>query len=419
MSAEQVIQRPIVWTIAGLLLLAGVIVRIVPTAGFIGTGFDEGRYREYVLVLDQAGLAGYPSVFQYYLEKQRAIPDGFLPPTRITYIVSAWLWKYVRFGSAPPFEMTSGRQWTRDPALVSLHNISTFFSILMLPLAAVCAWRMIGPAIGLATLALIAFSPLQLHMSQHALIDGFFAFWALLSFWLLWENLRHPKQVGWEIAYTASLALLVLTKENSAFVAAALGSLIVLNRWLKFGTVTPRLLWLTVLGAAVGVALLGLCAGGFSALWETLRLNAARTHNHPVAVLFGDGPWYRYVLDMMALNPLLMCLAIGGLFCVAGQDRAYLFAATFIAVTYLIMCNLPYGTNLRYATVWDFQIALIAAGMSAHLSTKFGNHASAAFAIGIALVCAFQWHQYNVFFIDGALYELDARSLFRILRMVK
>jgi hypothetical protein len=412
-------RHPARWVIASLLLLLGLVLRVVPTAGFTGTGFDEGRYREYVTVLDQRGIAGYPEVFQFYLKKQRAVEDGFLPPTRITYITGAFFWRRARFGSAPAFDMKSGQQWTRDPALVSLHSVSTLFSILMLPLVAACAWRMVGPSLGLGTLALVAFSPLELHMSQHALMDGFFAFWTLLAFWLLWENLRRPRRVGLEIAYLVSLALLVLTKETSAFVAIAFLALMLLNRWLKFGTVTPRLLILTAAGGVVGLAILGLAAGGFDVLLDTLQLNAAKTRNHPVAVLLGDGPWYRYLLDMMALNPLLICLAIGGLFFVLDQNRVYLFSALFIAITYLIMCNLPYGANLRYATIWDFSIALLAVGMLKQVSKKFGKRASLIFTIAVALLCAFQWRQYNIFFVQSALYELDARDLFKVLHIVK
>ena len=47
--------------------------------------------------------------------------------------------------------------------------------------------------------------------AQHALVDGFFTFWALLTLWMLWENLQAPRSWPWLAAYTLSLAFLVLT----------------------------------------------------------------------------------------------------------------------------------------------------------------------------------------------------------------
>ncbi len=89
-------------------------------------------------------------------------------------------------------------------------------------------------------------------MAQHALIDGFFAFWATLSLWFLWENLRRPNDWRWLVAYTVSLAAMVLTKENAAFAYFGLLVLLAVNRWAKFGTITNKLLLLTIAGPLAG-----------------------------------------------------------------------------------------------------------------------------------------------------------------------
>jgi 4-amino-4-deoxy-L-arabinose transferase-like glycosyltransferase len=88
-------------------------------------------------------------------------------------------------------------------------------------------------------------------MSQHALVDGFIAFWALLTLWILWENLQSTPQVGLARGYTAALALLVLTKENSVFVWSAIFVTLITNRWLKIGTVTGELIIATALGSTL------------------------------------------------------------------------------------------------------------------------------------------------------------------------
>ena len=61
------------WIIALCILLAAIVVRIYPSAGFTGMGFDEALYREYVIKLDKAGLGNYPLLCQLYLEDQRRV----------------------------------------------------------------------------------------------------------------------------------------------------------------------------------------------------------------------------------------------------------------------------------------------------------------------------------------------------------
>ncbi len=99
------------------------------------------------------------------------------------------------------------------------YAVSRLFSVLTLGLAGLFARRLLPDGrLALGAFALMAFSPLQIHMSQHALADGFFEFWALGTLWALWECLRQPAHKGWLTAYAAGLALMVTTKENAFFV---------------------------------------------------------------------------------------------------------------------------------------------------------------------------------------------------------
>src|SRR5687767_483139 len=77
----------VVWIAALLILIAAIVVRIYPSAGFTGTGFDEALYRDYVIKLDKVGLIGFPEICALYLEDQRK-PETItkLPPTRFLYV---------------------------------------------------------------------------------------------------------------------------------------------------------------------------------------------------------------------------------------------------------------------------------------------------------------------------------------------
>src|SRR6266571_3110163 len=141
-----------------------------PPPAFNKIGFDEGLYREYVNALSKGGLGSYPDIVEGYIDVQKKLPGSILPPLRFLYIFTAYTWHSL-FGSE---------------ALEALYQVAAFFSMLTLALAAAFVWRIRGPIWAIAIDALMAVAPTQLHMSQHALVDGFFTFWALLALWLIW-----------------------------------------------------------------------------------------------------------------------------------------------------------------------------------------------------------------------------------------
>ena len=190
-----------------------------PAPKYQQVGFDECLYLAYEKVIIAGGLKAYPQLAADYLDVQRELKTAILPPTRVLYLLGAYLW-HEAFGSE---------------ALVSLKVVSSIFSMLLLGLATLFAWRLGGHLFGLCVAALMAFAPTQIHMSQHALIDGFFVFWATLALWLLWENLQRPNRRTWLSAYGIALAAMVLTKENAAFAYAGLLALLAANHWLRFG----------------------------------------------------------------------------------------------------------------------------------------------------------------------------------------
>src|SRR2546430_14024942 len=315
-----------------------------PQPGFNHVGFDEALYLQYVNNLINHGITVYPELVEDYVARQSELPTAILPPVRFLYIFAGYVWHSL-FGCE---------------ALQALKAVSALFSVFTLALAAVFAWRLRGPTWSVAIAALMATAPTQIHMSQHALIDGFFAFWALLTLWMLWENLQAPHNWRWLAGYTVSLALLVLTKENSLFVWIAIVALLIANRWMQFGTVTRELLVATVLGPFLGVVVLILLAGGIDVLFATYRLLIDKAYQLPYAIHTGDGPWYRYLVDLLLVSPIILILALGAIFRLNRTMKPELFMSIFVAASYLFMCNLKYGMNLRYATIWDMPLRFLA-----------------------------------------------------------
>ncbi len=374
-----------------------------PTPAMMGIGFDENLYRKYVDSLTRTGLGDYPEIVDHYIEVQKTLPGSILPPVRFLFIFAGYLWHHV-FGS---------------DALVALHNVASLFSILTLLLAAGFAWRLKGPLFALGVAALMACAPTQIHMSQHALVDGFFTFWALLVLWLLWENLQTPRRWQLLAAYTVSLALLVLTKENSFFVWIGLVALLVTNRWLHFGAASRELVLATLLGPLLGVVALIFLAGGISTFLATYQLSVSKNYMLTYAILTGDGPWHRYLVDLLLVSPVILLLVVGALFRLDRTQKPELFLSVFVGATYLIMCNVKYGMNLRYANMWDLPLRILALSQILHLATYMTRYRTIAIVAGVTALCAYEVRQYVILFVQFPLYELVTEGLLRALHILK
>ena len=383
-----------------LITLAGVSLRIFGPPSLKRSGYDEVLYVHYVELIDKAS---YPRIVQAYIEDQKTTNDTKLPPTRFLYIFLGYCWRNT-FG---------------QPALESLHAISCLFSILMLPLAAVFAFRLGGERIAVGVLALTAFSPMQIYVSRHALIDGFFGFWAVLCLWLLWENLRKPGNFVWLATYTIGLALAVMTKENSFFLFAAFVGIAAINPWAKFGKVTLPLVLCTIGGGALGVGVLTALSGGVEPFMEVYLVLMKSASHFPYSIKTGDGPWYRYLYDLMLMSPFILVLAIGAVFQVTREKKAQLFLVSFIGFSYLIMCNVKYGMNLRYANMWDMPLRYLAFCQLAMVCDHAGRRKTLVLVLGMVALCAYDLRQYYIFFVQGQLYELVTGALVYTLHIIK
>jgi hypothetical protein len=369
--------------------------------GLIGP--DEGLYSDYVEQLSASGLARYPNVVRAYIEKQAVLPGAILPPLRFLFVFTGFIWHSI-------FHVD---------ALASLRSSASLFSILTLVLTAVLGWRMRGPLWSIGLVALVAFAPTQLHMSQHALVDGFFAFWALLTLWLLWENLQSPRHWGWLAGYTISLALVGLTKETSFFVWIGIVAILVANRWLHFGSISRELLVATVLGPLIAVIVLTILAGGVGDLVRTYQLFATKNYSLPYQIRTGDGPWQRYLVDLLLVSPVILILAVGAIFRLDRTKSVELFFFVFLAATYAGMCNVKYGMNLRFINMWDVPLRFLALGTLVSLAAPLQKRRHLLLAIAVAFVCAFELRQYQILFVEHPLHELATEGLLRALNILK
>ncbi|PYK84148.1 MAG: hypothetical protein DME40_19870 [Verrucomicrobia bacterium] len=330
-------------------------------------GYDERLYEAYAKAIGANGLTSYPDIVRAYIEKQKTLPSSILPPLRFFYIFLAYLY-HALFST---------------PERTALHYLSSIFSMLTLLLSAIFASRLGRSGYTLGVTALMAVAPTQLHMSQHGLIDGFFTFWAMLALWI-------------------------------AFIGV-----IVANRWLAFGVVTREMIIATVLGSLLGVVILLILAGGVGSLIETYTLSVSKNYTLDYAIQTGDGPWYRYLVDLLLVSPVVLLLAIGAVFTIRREQKVEWFFALFIAISYLIMCNIKYGMNLRYANMWDLPLRVLAFSQVLSLSRLFPRAQNWLIIGATSVLCLIEFHQYIVLAVNFPLYELATQYLMYALKILK
>lgn len=390
-----------------LILAAGIFLRVHPTAAYRSVGSDEGTYELYLAETYKLGASQYASVVKYY-EVYQETHVATVHPLRMTYLMLSLAWMKL----------------FHSDSIVALHAVAAFASVLHLLLAGVIAWRFGGKSAVPGVLALVAFAPLQMCLAQRALVDGFYAFFAMLSFWLLWENLRAPNRRGWLAAYTASLCVLVLTKEYAAFAVFAFCAIMALNRWLGPGTVTPKLLAGTVLGPALAVLVLMYFAGGVGAFFHFYILFAQKSRMLDYAVFTQDGPWSRYLFDFLIVSPAVLLLAVGRVFQLEKKNRADVYCAVFLLACYLPMASVKYGMSLRFAAFWDFPMCWLAYSLLKTLAERFfAGRAVVALATATVLVCGIELREYSRIFIEfndpHAVYDPITYNLLQAARIIK
>lgn len=386
-----------------VILCGGAFLRFYPTASFKQRGFDEAIYASYVSELDKIPLFDYPALCKQYVVVQERRAAALPPPTRFSYIYAGHVW----------------RSTTGESPHAALTHVSALFTVLTLLLTAAFCYRLAGPVSSLGVTALMGVAMSQIHQSQHAMIDGFLAFWTVLVLWGLWENLRQPNRAIWLVIYGAALAVLVMTKENAFFVFVGVCGVLVANRWLKFGTVRHSLVVATLGGAFLGfIGLLSL-SGGIDVFFEMHRLLVAKSLVLPYAIVTGDGPWYRYLVDLTLVSPLIVLLAAGAAFQVRSENKPLVFLLIFLGCTFAVMASVKLGCNLRYTTIWDMPLRMLAFNQLALLATRFGRRRWLVLILATVALCAFELHQYFVFCVDWPAYALVPSDLLRATHILK
>ena len=91
----------------------------------------------------------------------------------------------------------------------------------------------------------------------------------------------------------------------------------------------------------------------------------------------------------------------------------------FIAASYLVMCNIKYGMNLRYANMWDLPLRFLAFSQLVVLVSLAKRYRAVITAVAVALIAGFEFRQYLILAVQYPLYEMATDILMRGLHILK
>ena len=381
---------PAVFGVA-LLLLAWFLVRSLPSA-VTDEGSDDGYYLRYMTAVRQQGLSAFPSLFEQWNAAKEAWI--FPPPSRVGFVVVSALWAGI-FGAG--FD--------------ALHSLSLASFLVLCAVNYGFARKHLGEPKALLLAFSLAFSPLLLGVSRLALTDSFNALCMTTTVWLFVDLSKDPGRFARGIPFMLALAFMVLTKELSVMLTVPFLAFVAYERFVRK---EPRsalrfALWFAIPGALVLACFL-LAAGGAPRLLETLRIVLASPATNAYAIKYGEGPWFRPVLDFLLFSPGPTMLAVAGLGLVLARWRAGAYDRTSVLLAFvaaLFVIELSFFTkNIRYAVVLELPLRLFAVGFVVEMAGGLRARRSVVLAFAaVLLLCWLDWRTFDAMWLKARLYD--------------
>ena len=379
-----------------LLLVITVAVRLPTMFGVKRTGWDERAYVVFAQTLDKGGVSGIRQWMHDYPTNESLQKSPLL--LRVGFIVPAMLTCKILGG----FNVDN------------LAWLSFGCGIGLVLLGARFAENLAGRKMSTLCGILLITSPLAAGLSRRAMQDTFAAlvFLACLYFF---DQCWRRRSVLAHVSLGICLCLALLTKESALLlypmmaIAAAYYYRAMKLRpspWLVLPLVTAPLIYLLIE--------IGIC-GGIGNFIGTYRTYASLQQTLEYTVHYEKGPWFRYLLDFLAIAPVVFIAGILGFFARSedpirhGRNLALIYFTSGV----LLFGQMPIA-NVRLVLFIDMFLRLGAAVAIAHFATQYGEKWSQRvlyLTIGI-LVLTDAWQFYQVFVI-GNVYSPTTFLLLR------
>ncbi|HXI11945.1 MAG TPA: glycosyltransferase family 39 protein [Thermoanaerobaculia bacterium] len=375
----------------------------LPAAGGYHVAADEGAYYRHARSVSLHGWGGLRLTAEEYIGDRGL--HIYPPPTRLLST------------------LTNALALGVDDSYRSLAVLSLVWFVVLIFLARHYVSRLWDERVGLIASLFLTFSPLFMAMAKRALIDSLSS---LLSAWVLFSFLdyaRHHRRRSL-VSFCIAVAFSLLNRETAIlFCPFYAGSLLLLTPRERLATECKTIAVATMsIAAAVSVVMVAAfgihnLVGIGAALYRSQILM-----HHSYAVVYCNGPWYRYLVDLMLLSPMtliLATLAAGRTLLDRQRDLRIDLLLAFFA--YVLVVFVFTYKNIRYATVLDIEVRLLAAiGVVQLVNTWTATQIARrrALCLVVLMLVAFDLRSFHRYFVTDDIYDPVSASLLAAERFI-
>jgi 4-amino-4-deoxy-L-arabinose transferase-like glycosyltransferase len=293
--------------------------------------------------------------------------------------------------------------------LLNLAFLSLFSYCLGLCICFYFTRKYFDEKIALLFSVLFAFSPLNMAMARRALMDSTLNLFLILSIWLFFSLLKERSSVKY-VLFILVYSFTLLIKESALLLSLFfILYLICLKFIFKKAVYLKDLLSATLLPFVItGVVYISLSGSIFNIV-GMFKIILGPPGNNQYAMLFGSGPWFRYIIDYILLSPWVVILSIGFVFYRAAlkdidEDILY-FLLAFISLFFSV--NI-FTKNIRYAMVLDMPMRLFSVLLLKNIAEAIFPKYKYAFILTVILVSAiavFDYISFQSLFLKDGIYD--------------
>lgn len=344
-------------------------------------GADEGYYLKYASYIGEHGIRGFPDLFKNYIADQG---NWLYPnPLRAGFITLSSVWLRI-FGYS----------------FLNLAYFSLFSFCAFLIISFYFTAKYFGDKIAVLLAILLAFSPINMAMARRALLDSTFNLFCVLSIWLFFDLLKKDSKIK-HILFVLIYSFTILVKETAVLLSLFFVFYLIFRknrRYLLSATLFPSL--------AAGSVYLILAGGAFN-LVNTIKIILSSPQNNEYAILFGSGPWSRYIIDYMLLSPWVAILSSGFVFWhLASKEHDERITYFLLAFVVLFFSFNFFTKNVRYVMMLDVPMRLFCVLMLNKLfEARFPKQAFVLACVSVITISAFDYINFHNLFVSGGIYD--------------
>jgi 4-amino-4-deoxy-L-arabinose transferase-like glycosyltransferase len=379
-----------------LLLLITMAVRLPTMFGVKRSGWDEHAYVFFAQTLDERGISGIRELLHDYPTNENLQKSPL--PTRIGFIVPAWLTCKILGG----FDVDN------------LAWLSYICGVALVVLGARFAENLAGRKVSILCGILLITSPLAAGLSRRAMQDTFAALVMLACLYFFDQCWRRRSKIDL-IALGFSICLALVTKESSIL----LYPIMAIATVYYFGVMKLRPGWSLLVPLIVAPVIylaieIAVCSSMGNFL-GTYRTYASLQQTLGYTVHYEKGPWFRYLLDFLAIAPVAFIACIIGFAVSPNEETRHgrNLALIYFASAILLFGQMPI-VNVRLVLFLDLFLRLAAAMAIFELARRAGRRwMRTALYLGIAMIALTDVIQFCQVFVRGNVYSPTTFLLLR------